>query len=140
MKPPHPRLTFVIHQLDRFSSRAATTVGVAVCVFVFAIAAAFAGFPESWQVGFSTAAAGITLVMVFTIQHAQSREQATTQLKLDELIRALPQADDHFVHLEAGSDDELVELEQRQLEHHEAVREDDERVDMAEGIDIRRRS
>ena len=64
--------------------------------------------------------------MVFVIQHTQSREQAATQLKLDELNRALPQADDRFVRVEAGSDTELVELEQRHFEHHEAVREDEQ--------------
>ena len=41
----------------------------------------------------------MTTIMVFTIQHTQSREQAATQLKLDELIRALPGADDHLVQL-----------------------------------------
>jgi low affinity Fe/Cu permease len=60
--------------------------------------------------------------MVFTIQHTQSREQAATQLKLDELIRALPGADDHLVHVEAGRDDELESIEQRHLEHHSSVR------------------
>ena len=61
--------------------------------------------------------------MVFTIQHTQSREQAATQLKLDELIKALPGADDHLVQVESGADDELVEIEQRHLEHHISVRE-----------------
>jgi low affinity Fe/Cu permease len=73
------------------------------------------GVPDSWLAKFSAGAAGITLVMVFVIQHTQSREQLATQLKLDELIRALPQADDHLVHVEDGSDDELRELEQRQV-------------------------
>jgi low affinity Fe/Cu permease len=68
--------------------------------------------------------------MVFTIQHTQSREQAATQLKLDELIQALPAADDHLVHLEAGHDDELAEIEQRHLDRHLSIREhdDDEEV------------
>ena len=63
--------------------------------------------------------------MVFVIQHTQSREQAAVQLKLDELIRAMPQADDHLVHVEVGADEELVELEHRHLEHHRSLRGDD---------------
>ncbi len=63
--------------------------------------------------------------MVFTIQHTQSREQAATQLKLDELIRALPGADDHLVHVESGADEELAELEQRQVDHHISIRAED---------------
>lgn len=66
--------------------------------------------------------AGVTLVMVFVIQHTQSREQTATQLKLDELIRALPKADGDLVHVEAGQDEELADLERRQTAHHQSLR------------------
>ena len=68
---------------------------------------------------FSTIAAAITLVMVFVLHHTQRREQVATQLKLDELIRALPQADDHYVRVQASADDEMQELEERHIEHHQ---------------------
>jgi hypothetical protein len=38
-------------------------------------------------------------------------------------MRALPRADDHLIGVEASHDAELVELEERQLEHHAALRE-----------------
>ena len=94
----------------------------AVTITVVAISAA--GFPGVWTSAFSLSAAAITLVMVFVIQHTQSREQTATQLKLDELIRALPQADDHLVHVEAAQDEELADLERRQTAHHESLRAD----------------
>jgi low affinity Fe/Cu permease len=90
----------------------------------FVVALVVAGFPESWEVAFSTVAAAITLVMVFVLHHAQRREQAATQLKLDELVRAIPQADDHYVHLQAAQDDELREVEERHIEQHQAARAD----------------
>jgi low affinity Fe/Cu permease len=105
----------VVHSIDAISSRATTAGLLAVALLVCALAAVTFGVPDSWLARFSAGAAGITLVMVFVIQHTQSREQLATQLKLDELIRALPQADDHLVHVEDGSDDELRELEQRQV-------------------------
>ena len=88
----------------------------------FIVALAIEGFPESWEVAFSTIAAAITLVMVFVLHHTQRREQVATQLKLDELIRALPQADDHYVRVQASADDEMQELEERHIEHHRATR------------------
>ena len=100
-----------------------TAFAVVVAVSIFLIVAAFAGFPASWLRVFYAIAASVTLVMVFVIQHTQSREQSATQMKLDELIRALPQADDHLVHIEAASDQELVEREHSDLEHHGAVRD-----------------
>ena len=115
----------VVHRIDALTSRATTAGLVAVALVACALAAVAFGVPDSWLAKFSAGAAAITLVMVFVIQHTQSREQLATQLKLDELIRALPQADDHLVHVEEGSDDELRELEKRQVDHHVAVRDDD---------------
>ena len=88
-----------------------------------AVFLAATNFPQNWVTSFSTAASSITLVMLFVIQHTQSRQQLATQLKLDELIRASPEADDHLVHIEAAHELELIEREQDQLAHHEAVRD-----------------
>ena len=63
--------------------------------------------------------------MVFVLQHTQRREQTAVQLKLNELVRALPRADDHLIGVEASSDGELVELEQTQREHHASLRDPD---------------
>jgi low affinity Fe/Cu permease len=114
-----------LHRVDRATSRPTTAFLVAVLVVVFAIALAAAGFPETWETAFAAACAAVTTIMVFTIQHTQRREQAATQLKLDELIRALPGADDHLVQVEAGGDAELADIEARQLEHHLAIRAED---------------
>jgi low affinity Fe/Cu permease len=51
--------------------------------------------------------AALTLAMVFVIQHTQAREQAATQRKLDEILQALPGADNALLSLEHASDDEL---------------------------------
>ena len=98
-------------------------MGVAVGVVGFLLVLARVGFPESWQTEFATVAASITLVMVFVIQHTQNRQQLATQLKLDELIRASPGADDGLVHIESADDAELVARERDQLDHHTSVRE-----------------
>jgi low affinity Fe/Cu permease len=79
------------------------------------------GFASEFASAFVTIAAAITLVMVFVIQHTQSRQQLALQIKLDELLRAIPQADDRFVHIEVGSDDELGELEELHLTHRASV-------------------
>ena len=126
-------LSRAVREVDRVTSKPVTAVVVAVLVVVFGVTLAIAGFPETWETAFAAVCAAVTTIMVFTIQHTQSREQAATQLKLDELIRALPGADDHLVHVEAGADDELADIEQRHLEHHRSVRSDEQPVDGREG-------
>jgi low affinity Fe/Cu permease len=118
----HTPLSRGLHRLDRVVAHSAATAVVGVVVGGFVVALVIAGFPESWEVAFSTIAAAVTLVMVFVLHHTQRREQVATQLKLDELIRALPQADDHYVRVQAAGDEEVEELEQRHIEHHRATR------------------
>jgi low affinity Fe/Cu permease len=114
-----------LSRLDRWVAHPAAAGVVGCVVGAFLVALAIAGFPESWEMSFSTLAAAITLVMVLVLHHTQRREQSATQLKLDELIRALPQADDHYVRVQSAPDDELHELEERHLEHHRVTREHD---------------
>lgn len=74
------------------------------------------GFPGRWESIFQTLVAAITLAMVFVIQHTQARQQAATQRKLDEVLQALPGADNSLLTLEHASDDELRATSDR---HHE---------------------
>jgi low affinity Fe/Cu permease len=111
-----------LERIDRLlaSSFSAGIVGAAAVITC--VAFAFAGFPDHWGMAFSVVLSAITAVMVFELHHTQRREQIATQLKLDELIRALPQADDHFVQVQAAADDEVRELEQRHRQHYRATR------------------
>jgi low affinity Fe/Cu permease len=121
--PSRPAVRRLLHHLDRVIARPAAAGVMGAIVGGFFAVLAIEGFPESWEVTFSTVAAGITLVMVFVLHHTQRREQAATQLKLDELIRALPQADDHYVKVQSAPDDEILDMEHRHTEHHRATRE-----------------
>jgi low affinity Fe/Cu permease len=119
------RISRVLHWVGDITSRASAALVVAFVLLVYLIVLAINSFPGKWQVGFSTVAESITLVMLFVIQHTQSRQQIVLQLKLDELIRSSPQADDLLIHLEGAEDAELIEREESQVAHHESLRESD---------------
>jgi low affinity Fe/Cu permease len=121
--PTQRRVSRALHWVGEVTSRAGVAAMVALIVFLFAILLSAFGFPGHWEEGFSTAAASISLVMLFVIQHTQSRQQVATQLKLDELIKAIPEADDLLVHIETAQDAELIEREQDHIAHHESLRE-----------------
>ncbi len=95
----------------------------AVAVVIFGVVLALNGFPSSWQVAFASVASSVTLVMLFIIQHTQSRHQLALQLKLDELIRASPTADDQLVRIEVAPSEELDERARNQQELHESLRD-----------------
>lgn len=109
-----------LYRVDHYSSLpiAAITVGV---LLVSAFVVGFAlRFPSGWIIAFESATSAVTLAMVFVIQHTQSREQAATQRKLDELLRALPGAKTGLMMLEEASEEVMREVEegQRHVKRH----------------------
>jgi low affinity Fe/Cu permease len=119
-------LSRFIHWIGEATSRASAAGLVMLSVVIFMVVLALERFPSGWENTFAMVASAITLVMVFVIQHTQSRQQVATQLKLDELIRAAPRADDLLIHVESADDDELIALEQEGIEQHSAIRKDPE--------------
>ena len=76
------------------------------------------GFSDTWQLIANTGTTLITFLMVFVIQNTQNRDAKAMQLKLDELLRAVPQARKAFMDVE---DEDLAEIAREK----EIVDEDD---------------
>jgi low affinity Fe/Cu permease len=67
-------------------------------------------YSDSWQLYANTGTTLITYLMVFLIQHTQNREDRVLQLKLDAILRALPNIDPRLIRCEGLSEDELEAL------------------------------
>lgn len=119
------RISRFLRAFSEATSKASFALAVALLLLVLLVILAVKGFPLTWVDTFGAIADVVTLIMLFVIQHTQSRYQLVLQLKLDELIRSSPQADDRAVKLEVAPDEELVEREKEQLAHHESLREDE---------------
>lgn len=84
---------------------------VAIIVLWFVTGPLF-GFSSEWQLFVNTGTTIITFLMVFLIQHAQNRDAEATHLKLDELLRAVPNARKEFMEAEEEDLDEIVREKQ----------------------------
>jgi low affinity Fe/Cu permease len=124
MAKKRPRTSVAVHRVNEMTTRPWAAVGIACAVAAAWLVIALTGFDQDIQLGFATVCGGVTVTMVFVLQHTQRREQTAVQLKLNEIVRALPRADDHLIGVETSHDAELVELEEQQLEHHAALRDD----------------
>ena len=122
-EPERARTSLLLHRIIEGATHALTAVIVGVLVLVSWVIIVASGFDESIQIVFGTVCAGITVTMVFVLQHTQRREQLALQLKLNELIRALPEADDHLISVEGSSDDEILEIGSHHVDQHTALRE-----------------
>jgi low affinity Fe/Cu permease len=103
-----------LYRIEHYSSLPAVALAITAMVACVVAAVAVLGFPAHWVDVFEVSASGVTLIMVFAIQHTQGREQAATQRKLDELIRALPGADESLMMLEEAPREVMLDVEEGQ--------------------------
>jgi low affinity Fe/Cu permease len=63
-------------------------------IVVWAAAGPLFGYSDTWQLIINTSTTIITCLLAFLIQHSQNADTIAIQKKLDEIVRAIPQADD----------------------------------------------
>jgi low affinity Fe/Cu permease len=99
-----------LHAIDRLTSQPVIAWTLLSLDLAWVVLSVAFGFPSRIETIFQTLVAALTLALVFVIQHTQAREQLVTQRKLDELLRALPRADNAVIGLEDASDTQLASL------------------------------
>jgi low affinity Fe/Cu permease len=111
---------------DAFATSASRLAGspwafslAAALVVAWLIGGLIVGFGDTYQLVINTSTTIITSLMVFLIQSTQNRNDEAVHVKLDELLRAIPEAKTALAlqHLEEASEDVLraaqAELERR---------------------------
>ena len=98
----------------RFSKATAGVTGKPVTfvlafltIVVWGITGPVFGFSDTWQLVINTGTTIITFLMVFLIQNTQNRDSRAVQIKLDELISAINEANDDFIDIEDLDEKEL---------------------------------
>lgn len=112
-------------RVDRYASSPLASVLVIGAAAAWIVVSIAVGFPARWEIVFQTLVAALTLVMVFVIQHTQARHQRATQRKLDEILLAMPDADNSLITLEHASDDELRDAGHQHRQVRQAAVDDD---------------
>jgi low affinity Fe/Cu permease len=113
----------LLRALDWLASKSWVAVSVVLIDLIWVGFSARFEFPPRLESVFQTMVAAVTLAMVFVIQHTQARQQAVTQRKLDELLRALPAADPSLITLERATGAELRRVAVRHREARETSTE-----------------
>ena len=84
-----------------------TFIGAVAVIVVWACLGPVFGFSDTWQLVINTGTTIVTFLMVFLIQNTQNRDSIAVQLKLDELIFAIKEADNTFLDIEDLDEKEL---------------------------------
>jgi len=104
----------VTHLFTRAASRVSEVAGnhwtflaMLGVILVWALTGPIFNFSDTWQLFINSATTLITFLMVFIIQNTQNRDAKAMHLKLDELLRAVPQAREAFMDVE---EEDLAEI------------------------------
>jgi len=102
MRPTKPRSWFT--RLTKWTAHAsgnpiAFTAAVLVIV-VWAFTGPLFAYSDTWQLAINTGTTIVTFLMVFLIQATQNRDAEATQIKLDEIIRAIGHARNELLDIE----------------------------------------
>jgi low affinity Fe/Cu permease len=110
-----------------WASRAAGKPGASMLAFavivVWAVTGPFFQYSDTWQLVINTGTSLVTFLMVFLIQNSQNRDTEALQIKLDELIHAIEQADNSLLNLEELEQQELDDLRAHYCKVAEEARE-----------------
>jgi low affinity Fe/Cu permease len=87
----------------------AFAIAVAIIVVWLATGPIF-HYSDTWQLVINTGTTVVTFLMVFLIQHAQNKDTRAIELKLNELVAAMPGASNRMIDVEALSEQELDTL------------------------------
>ena len=113
--------SFICRIQDAFHNFAKRTSGVLgtpwsfvtalVIILVWGVTGPIFRFSDTWQLIINTGTTIVTFLMVFLLQNTQNRDAKSTQIKLDEIIRAMSGARNDLLGLDRLSEDELTHLE-----------------------------
>ena len=103
--------------LERFSLRATEWAGsswafsiACAVVIVWLLTGPIFHFSDTWQLVINTGTTIVTFLMVFLIQRAQNIDSLAIQLKLNEIVAAIPGASNRLIDIEDLSEADLLRL------------------------------
>jgi low affinity Fe/Cu permease len=82
----------------------------AIVILVWLVTGPIFHFSDTWQLVINTGTTIVTFLMVFLIQRAQNKDSLAIQLKLNEIVAAIPGASNRLIDIEDLSEADLLRL------------------------------
>jgi low affinity Fe/Cu permease len=105
--------TRVTEWAARGSGHPASTLLAFAVIVLWACMGPLFHYSDTWQLVINTVTTLVTFLMVFLIQSSQNRDTEALQIKLDEVIRSIKQADNALLGLEELDEAELDRIRTR---------------------------
>lgn len=82
-------------------------------IVVWAFTGHFFNYNDTWQLVINTSTTSITFLMVFIIHNTQNRDTSALQIKFDELINVITDANNSLLDLEELEEDDIEKIRKK---------------------------
>jgi len=106
------RLERLSHVVTAWSGSSWAFALAAAVIIVWLISGPLFHFSDTWQLVINTGTTIVTFLMVFLIQRTQNKDSLAIQLKLNEIVAAIPGASNRLIDIEDLSEADLMKLHQ----------------------------
>jgi low affinity Fe/Cu permease len=115
MDAPKPRSSFTrfANSIAHLAGKPVAFVTAVTLILAWVVTGPLFGFSDTWQLMVNTLTTIVTFLMVFLIQNTQNRDAEAMHIKLDELIRAIKEAQNSLLDLETLDEEELDRIRSR---------------------------
>jgi low affinity Fe/Cu permease len=107
------RFERLAHRISEATGHPTAFVIALLVIVIWALTGPIFRFDATWQLVINTGTTIVTFLMVFLIQCIQNRDTAALQLKLDELLWAITDADNNMIEVERDGEHSIEQARQR---------------------------
>lgn len=100
------------HQTSTAVGHPFTFFAALLIIVIWAVTGKYFNYSDTWQLVINTGTTIVTFLIVFLIQNTQNRDTKAINLKLDEIIYSLKNADNKIIDVNDLTDEKLEKLEE----------------------------
>ena len=115
------------HKISMWTGHPLAFLLAVLLVVVWVLTGPIFHYSDTWQLVINTGTTIVTFLMVFLIQATQNRDAEATQVKLDEIIRAIGNAKNELLDLEELEEEELDRIRDSYVKIAHGAREESRR-------------
>lgn len=99
--------------MAHISGKPSTFFSAVLLIVLWALTGHIFHYNDTWQLVINTSTTIITFLMVFVIQNTQNRDTAALQIKVDELINVITEANNSLLDLEELEENDIEEIRKK---------------------------
>jgi low affinity Fe/Cu permease len=110
MRHLHRVMEWLAHRTTVWTGSSWAFIVALALTLTWLVSGPFFGYSDTWQLVMNTISSIVTFLMVFLLQRSQNKDSLAMQIKLNEIVAALPRASNRLINIENLPESDVREL------------------------------